>query len=306
MRILVTGITGYVGATLAPRLIADGHEVVGFARRPERVQLDVPVVQGDAITGAGLAEAMAGAEVVYYLIHSMEPSTQPNGSFGERERRATENFVGAAREAGVRRIVYLGGPVPTTGRVSPHLISRVGVEEALLAGVPDSVAFRASIVIGPSSRPFRFLVRLIERFPVLALPGWRTNRTAPIDERDLMSYLARAASEPRAGGQSLDLPGPDVVTYQELMERIREALVLGRPTVELGRLSATAIESRVAAAVAGEQHALIGPLMESLHTDLLPRDQRAQEIFAVRLHKLSSAIERSLREWEATEPLRAR
>ena len=306
MRILVTGITGYVGATLAPRLVADGHDVVGFARRPQAVTLDLPVVQGDAITGAGLEEAMDGCEVVYYLIHSMEPGTGGNGSFGERERRSTENFVRAAQAAGVRRVVYLGGPVPTDGPVSPHLTSRVAVEEALLAEVPDSVAFRASIVIGPSSRPFRFLVRLIERFPVLALPGWRVHRTAPIDERDLMAYLALAATVPEAGGKSLDLPGRDVVTYQELMERIREALVLGRPTIELGRLTLTAIESRVAATVAGEQHALIGPLMESLHSDLLARDDRAQEIFNVRLHRLDAAIERSLREWEATEPLRAR
>jgi uncharacterized protein YbjT (DUF2867 family) len=236
----------------------------------------------------------------------MEPSAGGNGSFGERERRATENFVRSARAAGVRRVVYLGGPVPVQGAISPHLRSRVAVEEALLAGVPDSVAFRASIVIGPRSRPFRFLVRLIERFPVLALPGWRTHRTAPIDERDLIAYLALAATEPAAGGQSLDLPGAETVTYQQLMERIREALLLGRPTLELGRLTATAIESVVAAAVAGEEHALIGPLMESLHTDLLARDDRAQEIFRIRRHRLDAAIERSLREWEATEPLRAR
>jgi uncharacterized protein YbjT (DUF2867 family) len=206
----------------------------------------------------------------------------------------------------VRRIVYLGGPVPDGGPASEHLASRVAVEDALLAGVPDSVALRASIVIGARSRSFRFLVRLIERLPVMALPGWRVNRTAPIDGRDVLTYLVAAATEAAAGGQSLDLPGPEVVTYQQLIERIRDAMLLGRPTLELGRLTATGIESRVAAAIAGEDHALIGPLMEGLHGDLLPRDDRAQEIFGVRRHRLDAAIERALREWESTEPLRAR
>jgi uncharacterized protein YbjT (DUF2867 family) len=305
MRILVTGITGYVGAALAPRLVAAGHDVVGLARRPERARVDVRVLAGDAVAGAGLEEAVAGAEVVYYLIHSMEPAAG-NGTFGDRELRAARNVVAAAREAGVRRIVYLGGPVPDHGPASEHLASRVAVEKALLAGVPDSVALRASIVIGARSRSFRFLVRLVERLPVMALPGWRVNRTAPIDGRDVLTYLERAATEPAAGGQSLDLPGPEVVTYQQLIERIREAMLLGRPTLGLGRLTATGIESRVAAAIAGEDHALIGPLMEGLHGDLLARDDRAQEIFGVRRHRLNAAIERALREWEATEPLRAR
>jgi uncharacterized protein YbjT (DUF2867 family) len=306
MRILVTGITGYVGAALAPRLLAAGHDVVGLARRPERVAVDVPVAAGDAVAGTGLGPALKGVDVAYYLIHSMEPVAAGNGTFGDRELQAARNIVKAAERAGVKRIVYLGGPVPDHGPASEHLASRVAVEQTLLHGVPDSVALRASIVIGARSRSFRFLVRLIERLPVMALPGWRANRTAPIDGRDVLAYLVRAATEPAAGGQSLDLPGPEVVTYQQLIERIRDAMLVGRPTLELGRLTATQLESRVAAAIAGEAHALIGPLMEGLHGDLLPRDDRAQEIFRIRRHGLDAAIERALREWEATEPLRAR
>jgi uncharacterized protein YbjT (DUF2867 family) len=306
MRILVTGITGYVGAALAPRLLAAGHDVVGLARRPDRATVDVPIFAGDAVAGIGLVEALGGVDVAYYLIHSMEPVAAGNGTFGDRELIAASNVVEAAKRAGVRRIVYLGGPVPDQGPASAHLASRAAVERTLLEGVPDSVALRASIVIGARSRSFRFLVRLIERLPVMALPGWRVHRTAPVDGRDVLTYLERAATEEGAGGQSLDLPGPDVVTYQALIERIRDAMLLGRPTLELGRLTATQIESRVAAAIAGEDHALIGPLMEGLHGDLLPRDDRAQEIFNVRRHGLDAAIERALREWEATEPLRAR
>jgi len=304
MKILLTGISGYIGSALVPRLERDGHELRGLARDPARVSLRVPVVRGDAVSGAGLAEAMDGVEVAYYLIHSMEPSS--DGSFADRELRAVHNVVRAAREAGVRRMVYLGGLVPTGAKPSAHLGSRLAVEEAILQGISDSVALRASIVIGARSRSFRFLVRLVERLPVLALPGWREHRTRPIDGRDVLEYLIRAATLPEAGGRSLDIGGPEAMTYAELIDSIRDAMLVGRPIVRLGRLNLTPVASRVAAAVAGEDHALIGPLMEGLERDLLPRDENAAALFGLRLHSLRAAVERALREWEATEPLAAR
>jgi len=304
MKILLTGISGYIGSALVPRLERDGHELRGLARDPARVSLRVPVVRGDAVSGAGLAEAMDGVEVAYYLIHSMEPSS--DGSFADRELRAVHNVVRAAREAGVRRMVYLGGLVPTGAKPSAHLGSRLAVEEAILQGISDSVALRASIVIGARSRSFRFLVRLVERLPVLALPGWREHRTRPIDGRDVLEYLIRAATLREAGGRSLDIGGPEAMTYAELIDSIRDAMLVGRPTVRLGRLNLTPVASRVAAAVAGEDHALIGPLMEGLERDLLPRDENAAALFGLRLHSFRAAVERALREWEATEPRAAR
>jgi uncharacterized protein YbjT (DUF2867 family) len=306
VNVLVTGVSGYVGAALAPRLLAAGHAVRGLARDRRRVTVaGVPVVEGDALTGAGLAEAFEDVELAYYLIHAMEPST--DGRFPERERRAAANVVRAACAAGVRRIVYLGGLVPARGRrASDHLASRLAVEELLLEGVPDSIALRASIVIGARSRSFRFLVRLIERLPVLALPAWQRHRTQPIDERDLLEYLLRAADHPGAGGRSLDIAGPEAMTYGDLIERIRDHMLVARPAIRLRELSATPIASVIAAAVAGEEHALIGPLMEGLEGDLLPRDDAARELFGVRLHTFDAAVEHALREWEAAEPLRAR
>jgi uncharacterized protein YbjT (DUF2867 family) len=305
LNVLLTGVTGYIGGALAPRLTRDGHEVRGFARDPGRAsELAFPVLGGDAVSGEGLAEALEDIDVAYFLIHSMEAS--PDGPFPARERRAADNFARAAREAGVQRIVYLGGPVPGTGRISPHLESRLEVERILLEAVPCGVAFRASIVIGARSRSFRFLVRLVERLPVLAVPAWRTNRTAPIDERDIIELLARAATSERVCGQSLDAAGPDTVTYGELIDRIRDHMLVARPTIALHRLTVTPIASRISALIAGEDHALIGPLMESLDQDLLPRDQRAAELLGVRLHSLDRAIERALRDWEAVEPLAAR
>jgi uncharacterized protein YbjT (DUF2867 family) len=314
MNILVTGITGFVGARLAPRLERDGHSVRGLSRHPPLTPSAIPIAMGDAVTGEGLAGALEGIDVAYFLIHSMEPvaesasagDVRAGAAFGARERTAAENFAREARAAGVQRIIYLGGIVPDAGPASAHLASRLAVEEILLAATLQSVAFRASIVIGAQSRSFRFLVRLVERLPVLAVPAWHSHATRPIDERDVIEVLARAATSEEVCGQSLDLGGPDTVTYGELIDRIRDHMLLGRPTITFKRLTLTPIASRVSALIVGERHELIGPLMESLDHDLLPRDNRASELLAVRLHSLDSAIEHALGEWEATGRLAAR
>ncbi len=298
MRILLTGITGYVGGALVPRLERDGHELVGLARDPSRVSADVPVVHGDVLTGEGLDEALEGVDVAYYLIHSMEKAS--NGSFADREEQGARTFADAARRAGTGRVVYLGGIVPA-GPISPHMASRLRVEELLHEAVPGSVALRASLVIGARSRSFRFMVRLVERVPVVPMLPWSRSRTAPIDGRDMLEYLVRAATEPDAAGGSYDIAGPDVVTYGELVERIRDHMVVGRPGIRVP-ISMTSVASRVAAAIAGEDPGLIEPLMGSLDSDILPRPDHGAEVFGVRLRALDRAIERSLREWEELEP----
>jgi uncharacterized protein YbjT (DUF2867 family) len=309
MKVLVTGITGFVGAALAPRLVREGHDVRGFARDPGRVDPALGVattVRGDVVTGDGLDEALDGVDAAYYLVHSMEPVVNGSGGhFSERELRSAENFAAAASRAGVEQIVYLGGFVPAAARPSPHLASRLAVEEALLGAAPRSTALRASIVIGARSRSFRFLVRLVERLPVLALPPWRGNRTRPVDERDVLASLVAALSVPEAAGRSLDVAGPDELTYGAMIERIRDLMIVGRPRVELN-LTATPVASRVAAAIAGEKPELIEPLMEGLATDLLPREDHSADVLGVRLHRFDAAVEHALREWEASEPLRAR
>jgi uncharacterized protein YbjT (DUF2867 family) len=308
MRLLVTGVSGYVGAALAGRLQRAGHEVRGFARSQERVAtagvlLD-DVVIGDAISGAGLGRALDGVDAAYYLIHSMEGPA--NSGFPDQERRAAERFATAAAAAGVRRVVYLGGLVPQAGVASRHLASRLAVEQALLEAAAEPIALRASIVIGARSRSFRFLVRLIERLPVLALPGWRTNRTQPIDGRDVLEFLVRAADAPAAlAGRSWDLAGPDAMSYQELIERIAEHMLVDRPAISLS-FSLTPVASVVAAAVATEDPGFITPLMESLEHDLLPRHNDAADAFGVRLHSFDAAVERALRDWETTEEVAAK
>ncbi len=310
---MLTGAGGFVGSLLLPRLVREGHEVVALTRDPARLQ-DVPegvvVAQGDAVSGAGLEQAMRGVDVAYYLIHSMEQA--PAGlDFAARERMSAENFASRACSAKVGRIVYLGGLVPRwdgAGRPprqgSRHLQSREQVEQTLMAAVPGSIALRASIVIGAGSRSFRLLVRLVERMPVLTLPAWQRFRTQPIDERDVTEMLL-ACLRVDLPGRVLEIGGPDVLSYGEMLSRIAEAMLVGRPTLRL-RVNMTPLAGRVAAAIAQEQPELVLPLMEGLQGDLLPREDDADRLLGVRLHRFDSAVEHALAEWERTEPLAAR
>jgi uncharacterized protein YbjT (DUF2867 family) len=326
MRVLVTGASGFAGSLLVPRLLAAGHQVRALGRNPERVRAALAasgdgganaaleVVAGDVLADVGLEASLRGAEVAYYLIHSMERSSAALGTFAERERRAAQNFAAAAARAGVRRIVYLGGLLPreaaadtSNGRsatLSRHLSSRRAVERMLARAAPEMVTLRASIVIGARSRSFRLLVHLVERMRVLALPGWRRFRTQPIDERDVTEMLLAAATADVAG-RSLDVGGEEVLSYGEMICRIADLMLVHRPAIGL-RVTFTPFTARLAAAIAGEEPELVLPLMGSLRGDLLVRDNRAASELKVTLHSFDSAVEHALREWEQSWPLAAR
>jgi uncharacterized protein YbjT (DUF2867 family) len=335
MRILVTGASGFIGSLLVPKLLAHGHTVRALGRNPERVRVAVTrasderepsdhhaslgqrqleVVRGDALATDGLAAAVDGVDVAYYLIHSMERMPASASPFATRELLAAENFAAAATSAGVRRIVYLGGLVPRSQTSPPgasahanssrHLASREQVERILLGAVADSMALRASIVIGARSRSFRLLVHLVERMPVLTLPAWHRFRTQPIDERDVIAMLAACATTPLSG-RHLDIGGPNPLSYGDMLKGIADLMLVNRPTVRLG-VNLTGITARVAAAIASEDPELVVPLMEGLNSDLLPADDHAAELLGVRLHSFDAAVEHALSEWESFERLAAR
>jgi uncharacterized protein YbjT (DUF2867 family) len=305
---LVTGATGYVGGRLIERLVSEGRPVRALARDPSRLAgvAGIEAVAGDLVRDTGLEAALDGIETAYYLVHSMEPAARANGDFGARDRQAAGNFARAAQAAGVERIVYLGGIVPQGARTSVHLASRLEVEEILLEAAPASTALRASIMVGARSSPFRILVRLVERLRFLPFPAWRDHRTQPIFERDAIEYLARTPSVPDAAGRSLDIGGPEVLSYAEMIEGIAEVMGVGRTPIRLG-MSQTRTASTVVASVVGQPVELVRPLMESLEYDLLPRpDARASEVYGIRGHRFDRAVEHALREWERTEELAAR
>jgi uncharacterized protein YbjT (DUF2867 family) len=317
MHILLTGTSGFVGSTLAPKLLAEGYPVRALARDPARarsalgvVSREIEVIRGDVLSGESLRRALKGTEVAYYLIHSMESQSGERAgalSFAARERLGATTFAAEARRAGVARIVYLGGLLPRVDSQEPsrHLASRAEVERILLEHVPDSVALRSAIVIGARSRSFRMMVRLVERLRVLVLPPWRRFRTQPIDARDMIEMLLAAAALPEVGGRILDIGGPEALSYEEMLERIAELLILPRPTLGV-RVGLTPITARLAAALACEDPELVLPLMEGLECDLLPGDDRAAELLGVELHSFDDAVECALREWEAVQPLAAR
>jgi uncharacterized protein YbjT (DUF2867 family) len=307
---LVTGATGYVGGRLIDRLRSEGRAVRALARDPRRLEAreGVEAFRGDVVTGTGLREALEGCSVAYYLVHSMEAGDAGarQTMFAERDRRGAESFAAAAQAAGVQRLVYLGGLLPSDGAASAHLASRLEVERILLDAVPAATALRASLVIGAGSSSFRILVRLVERLRLLPLPAWRHNRTQPIAERDAVEYLARTPSLPATAGRSLDIAGPDVVSYAEMIACIADQLGVGRMPIGLG-VSLTPPAGAVVSAVTGQPLELVRPLMESLERNLLPREaHRARDLYEIRPLSFDRAVERALAEWETREELAAR
>ena len=232
MRCLVTGATGYIGGRLVPRLLDEGHEVRCMTRSAGRLR-DVPwadrveVVEADALDPDSLAPALDGIGVVYYLIHSIDTGS----AFEDTDRRAAQTFARAAKEAGVGRLVYLGGLAPEDEVLSAHLRSRTEVAQIMLgSGVPTAV-LRAAVIIGSGSASFEMLRYLTERLPVMITPKWVRTRIQPIAVRDVLRYLVGAAVLPSDVSREFDIAGPDVLTYQDMMQRYARAAGLRRRLV---------------------------------------------------------------------------
>jgi uncharacterized protein YbjT (DUF2867 family) len=263
--VAVTGVTGYVGGRLVPELLAAGYRVRAIARRPERLRgrpwfSAVEVAQADAADAAQIRAALDGVDVAYYLIHSLGTGSR----FEQRDRSTALTFGRAAREAGVGRIVYLGGLSPDVEDLSPHLASRKEVGEILLAsGVPTTV-LRAAVILGSGSASFEMMRYLTERLPAMTVPRWVENRIQPIAVRDVLRYLVGSASMPREVSREFDIGGPDVLTYRDMMQGYARVAGLPRRVIVGVGVLTPRLSSLWVGLVTPVPSGLARPLVESL------------------------------------------
>lgn len=273
--VLVSGATGFIGSALARELVRRGQPVVALTRRPTEASArdGIEWRTGDLLEPSTLEAAFAGVRVAYYLVHSMGNG---GSDFVELEQRAAHAFAQAARRANVKRIVYLGGPAPP-GPPSEHLRSRLAVGEILRAGEVTAVELRASMVIGRGSASWQIVRDLAVRLPVMVLPRWLSSRTQPVALADVVAALCGAADVPLEHSEWFDVPGPEVLSGQEILERIarlrgRRFLALKVPFLT-PQLSALWLRL-----ITRTDFALARELVLGLKDDLLPRDARFWEL----------------------------
>ena len=290
--VLLTGATGYVGGRLRRALEADGRRLRCMARRPEylrtRVAEGTDVVAGDVLKPDTLPAALRGVHTAYYLIHSMAASRD----YAAADRRGAEAFAAAAREAGVRRIVYLGG-LGEGDQLSRHLASRQQVGRILReSGVP-TIEFRASIVIGSGSLSFELVRALVEKLPIMLTPRWVESPTQPIGVEDLVAYLFAALDLPTAGSVVYEVGGPDRVSYGDLMREYARLRGLRRVMIPVPAL--TPRLSSLWLGLVTPVYAQVGrELIEGVRNPTVVRDDRALEDFRIRPRGIREVLARAL------------
>lgn len=290
----LTGATGYVGGRLAPLLLDKGHTVRCLVRdrrklqsRPWHSQPGVEVAELDVNDVARLTDGLRGCEVAYYLIHSMEASGH---AYAQRDRQLASIFAQACGGAGVQRIIYLGGLGELGDRLSQHLTSRREVELCLAsAGVPVTT-LRAAMIIGSGSASFEILRYLVERLPVMITPRWVQTQCQPIAIGNVLTYLVDCLAEPRTIGQTLDIGGPDVVTYRELMQIAAQELGLRQRWIVPVPLLTPRLSSLWIHLVTPVSYRIARPLGEGLRNRVVCRDNRAQVLMPQDLRGVRHAI----------------
>ena len=292
---LLTGATGYIGGRLLKALEHSGRLVRCLARRPEflqaRVRRQTEVVAGDCLERSTLGPALAGVDTAYYLVHSMGSA----GEFEEQDRTAARNFAAAARDCGIRRIIYLGGLGDVDSPfLSPHLRSRQEVGELLRqSGVPV-IEFRASIVIGSGSLSFEMIRALVQRLPVMICPRWVAVKAQPIAIEDLLEYLVQALNLPLGESRVFEIGGADQVSYGDIMREYVSQCGLRRAMISVPVLTPR-LSSLWLGLVTPVYARVGGKLIDSLRNPTLVKSPSALATFAIRPRGLRDAIERALR-----------
>ncbi|RZV48311.1 MAG: SDR family oxidoreductase [Acidimicrobiales bacterium] len=298
MRVAVIGATGYVGGRLVPRLLAAGHEVRCLARNPDRLdgvdwRSEVDVAAADVLDEESLNHALLDIEVVYYLVHAMGHS----GDFEQTDRLGAENTRRAAERTGVERIVYLGGlGEDDPGHLSDHLASRHEVGHVLAAGTVPVTELRAAVIIGSGSASFEMLRHLVEVLPAMTCPRWVTRtKCQPIAIADVLYYLVAVLDDARTTGEILEVGGPDILTYRDMMDRYADRAGLRRRLIIPVPLLTPRLSSHWVNLVTPLPYGLARPLVDSLINDVVVHPERdIRRLIDHDPYTLDGAIERAL------------
>ncbi|GAA4282621.1 NAD(P)H-binding protein [Brevibacterium daeguense] len=277
--VLVTGATGYVGGRLIPQLLAAGHRVRALVRSPEKLApLDwadrIEIAKGSLDDFDTVRGACEGVDAVYYLVHSMSDSRD----FAEREKSMAETTARAVEEAGVRRIIYLGGLHPDDVELSVHMRSRAAVGEVFLDSTVPAAVFEAGIIIGSGSASFEMIRHLAAVLPAMPAPSWVTNRIEPLFIRDLLHYLVAALDLPEDINERLPLGCGEVMTYAEAMSRASTELGLPRRPVVALPLPAQLLAGYWVSLVTPLPHGLAVPLVQSLQDDAVRSSHHVDQL----------------------------
>jgi uncharacterized protein YbjT (DUF2867 family) len=287
VRATVFGATGVVGRALLPLLAAE-HEVVAVSRESRAAEDRIEWSVADVHSGEGLAEALDGADVAYYLVHSLGAR-----DFERQDREAAENVSREAARAGVRQLVYLGGLGGDDPGASAHLRSRRETGERLAAdGVPVTT-LRAAMVVGKGSAAFETILGLVKRLPVMITPSWVSTPTQPIALADIARYLAGVAGNDEALGTAFDAGGDEVMTYRQMIERI--AALLGRkPRIVEVPVLTPALSALWLELVTPVNASVARPLVEGLRSPTIVREERLRKLLPFELTSFEDAVQRAL------------
>src|SRR5690349_13690732 len=292
--VLLTGASGYVGGRLIPLLEQQPVMLRCLARSPEemrsRVQESTQIVRGDVLNAPSLDEALRGVHTAYYLVHLMSGSKD----FEKEDRQAALNFAGAAKKAGVRRIIYLGGLGDDADpKLSPHLRSRHEVGTILRESGVETIEFRASLVIGTGSLSFALVKALTDRLPVMICPRWLSTPTQPIAVDDVLAYLLAAKDLPSGASRIFEIGSPDVTTYGGMIREYGRQRGLRRWLISVPVLTPY-LSSLWLALVTPTAFAVGRHLIEGLKNPTVVRDRTALDVFPHRPMGIREAIQKAL------------
>jgi uncharacterized protein YbjT (DUF2867 family) len=297
--VAIAGATGYIGGRLAPRLLDSGYSIRCLVRSPAKLQgrewaedSRVEVRQADLANAESLARNLQGCQAAFYLVHSM---TSAGAKYAEQDRRLASVFAHAARQAGVERIIYLGGLGETGADLSQHLSSRREVEEALAStGVPVTV-LRAAMIIGSGSASFEIMRYLVERLPIMITPKWVITPCQPIAVRNVIGYLVGTLSKPETAGGTFDIGGPDVLCYRDIMRVMAEELGLRRRWILPVPVLSPRLSSYWIHLITPLSHHIAKPLAEGLKNPVVCRENRITKLIPQELLTVRQAIRAALR-----------